>query len=729
MSDEPSYTDPSSFDLDDADLILIPPDKTINEDQDFNLLSAEGVGQTLGLYYSVYFQSFLIMIVAIVISSMIFGFDSLSVYGREYFYSAIFTQLTLVLAYIGLSYYHGGRAGIRLNPGSGFPYQWKRISYYAIGAMGIWQLLSVIFNYAEGIFVPEASIPPPVSMQEAGIEPSDAVISSQDIRVIIISFALILILQVVSNEYIYRGLLAGEMRRRGTGAFTFLWVPAIVYAVTATETANLLEGYVSYYLFNLIRNLVQGLILTYLFWKVKHLPVNIAVAVFLHLFRGDVRDIFIEVLPLYFGKYDPEDSIQTWSDRIILIIDYLGLTLAVMGIFILVLGYKDVGEYLGVIRREGRKQAKPTLIVAAVFFGIQLIFGILGMLGPSGFMLLILGWIFAAYYVNSLISRTLKSDAAMGQLSASNREYLLQVPDLLAQNSIKFLKKLAKPPRGKYFWIFFANFFFVIFSFITYSPRQISNWWEPLYLILLPVIALSFCGWAYARYLSRRDYFLSSLDTWIRRLIPVVLIFYAILFTNWMIYVEFHLRIIILTLPFVRLWVPYYEEVEIEAAVKLLNTPRHYSILNKLVDIEKTEPDILSSFFSRNLTSYETSGFVLLVGALDLKKHKELVHEIMVNTQEGVVQQAAIITMGIIGERTHMDEITSFLRSPSLDLRAASAWALGLLNERDSLKDLSSALEVEPDRKCQNTMIDAILKIDPTYPVVIPSKKEEITFI
>ncbi|MHA1911727.1 MAG: HEAT repeat domain-containing protein [Candidatus Kariarchaeaceae archaeon] len=727
MSDEPSYTNPSSIDLENDD--LIPLDKTTNEEQDFNILSAEGVGRTIGLYYSVYFKSFLIMIVAIVISSMIFGFDSLSVYGKEYFYSAIFTQLTLMLSYIGLSYYHGGRAGIRLNPGSGFPYQWKRISYYSLGVMGIWQLVSVIFNYAEGIFVPDAAVPAPLSMEDAGIEPSDAVISSQDIKVIIISFSLILILQVVSNEYIYRGLLAGEMRRRGAGAFAFLWVPAIVYAITATETANLLDGFISYYLFNLVRNLVQGLILTYLFWKVRHLPVNIIVAVVLHLFRGDIRDIFIEVLPLYFGKYDPEDSIQTWSDKIILTIDYLGLTLAVMGIFVLVLGYKDVGEYFSVIKREGRKQAKPTLIVAAVFFGIQLIFGILGMLGPSGFMLLILGWIFAAYYVNSLISKTLKSDAAMGQLSASNREFLLQVPDLLARNSIKFLKDVAKPPRGKYFWIFFANFFFAIFSFITYSSRQITSWWEPFYLILLPVIALSFCGWAYSRYLIRRDYFLSSLDTWIRRLVPIILIFYAILFTNWMIYVEFHLRIIILTLPFVRLWVPYYDKVEVEAAIKLLNTPRHYSTLKKLVDIERTEPDILASCFSGNLSIYETPGLLLLVGALKLDKHKEWVYKIMVNSEEGIVQQAAIVTLGIIGERTNMDKITSFLRSPSLDLRIASAWALGQLNERDSLRDLSSALEVEPDKKCQNTMIDAILKIDPTYPVIIPSKKEEITFI
>ena len=60
MSDEP-YTDPSSYDLDnDTDLVIIPLDKPINENQDFNILSAEGVGQTLGLYYSVYFQSFLI---------------------------------------------------------------------------------------------------------------------------------------------------------------------------------------------------------------------------------------------------------------------------------------------------------------------------------------------------------------------------------------------------------------------------------------------------------------------------------------------------------------------------------------------------------------------------------------------------------------------------------------------------------------------------------------------
>ena len=56
-------------------------------------------------------------------------------------------------------------------------------------------------------------------------------------------------------------------------------------------------------------------------------------------------------------------------------------------------------------------------------------------------------------------------------------------------------------------------------------------------------------------------------------------------------------------------------------------------------------------------------------------------------------------------------------------------YSLGQLDESDSLKDISSALEVEPDKKCQITMIDAILKIDPTYPVIIPSKKEEITFI
>ena len=368
-------------------------------------------------------------------------------------------------------------------------------------------------------------------------------------------------------------------------------------------------------------------------------------------------------------------------------------------------------------------------IHAAVFFGIQLIFGILGMLGPSGFMLLILGWIFAAYYVNSLISKTLKSDAAMGQFSASNKEFLLQVPDLLANNSIKFLKEVAKPPRGNRFWIIYANFFFAIFAFITFSHRQISNWWEPFYLILLPVIALSFCGWAYARYQSRRDYFLSSLDTWIRRLVPIILIIYAILFTKWMIYVEFHLRIIILALFFVRLWLPYYEDVKIGAAIKLLNTPRHFSVLKKLVDIERSEPDTLTSYYSSNLSMYEKSGLVLVIGALQLETQKEWVYKIMVNSQEESIQQAAIVTLGKIGERAHMNEITSFLRSTSMDLRTASAWALGQLNERDSLKDLSSALEVEPDRKCQNTMIDAILKIDPTYPVVIPSKKEEITFI
>lgn len=543
-----------------------------------------------------------------------------------------------------------------------------------------------------------------------------------EVYIIVISF----ILTYISMDFIFRGLIfedAISNRISIGGAVLFAaFIQAIAYS-----NSMLLFSNASVFVYSWTNFFLMGLFAGIVIWRTGKFwtaPVFSVLAFFLQA-KSDFQINVLRALPEAFGAYNPVDSINSQTEEIANFLSFFQVGLIVLAPIIVILAYKESWYIIKTLAIDLWNYKRAILLVSLAFLAIDLIFsGVAG--GGGGGGLGIIAGILIAMVIVSFVIRFL----FMLLPPPDPMEYMLMQTTQKTQEhnpidvftDIAFLENNVPLYYNYYFSGIASGVGYLYLLFVSGAYRQfqlLSGTNIIIYIllfVLLPVSAFALGAFFYAR-AQARGYFFS--ENWRGRLFALLLILFSINVYVW-------IRSAALTQFF-----PYTISLFIAYAITIWPKPIRSAVRDFSLGL--AGKGRLATF---RWINYDASEFIPVISQLLTSKDQQVVvgtyiaaAKLHIFTEDEMLETLRlseppmerivgnILALGIIKAQNAEGILLNYLKSEQTEVKKAVFWALGKVGSPKALPAMAAELESTPITSIMRIAEEAILRIDPNYPL------------
>jgi hypothetical protein len=535
-------------------------------------------------------------------------------------------------------------------------------------------------------------------------------------------------LTYISFDFIFRGLMGNEARLWKMGAGGIVLLPAFIQAITFTNSYLIFSNFTLFAYF-FISNLLLGLFAGIIFWRTRRFLFVLiyTVAVFFLQPNSDFQLTFLRVLPDAFGEFNLFNNHLSIKDQIFFFFENFRFLITISAPVFTLLAYQETWLVLKNLALEFKKHIRGILVVSLAFMVIDIVFSFFAnTTNPFGF----LGGLFIALLVIILILPLI-----LGLLPEPNQQELMILKTMneeeLSNNEkhpinieadIKMLeaeksffgnpKYIAVLGALTYLYLLFLSgvitqiLLLNLINFIRYI----------LFFVIMPTILISASLYFYSRSNSK-GYFFS--ESWRARLNTFLLMLFIINLLIWIrgaALVQFSWTSVPLFVAFaLTIWPKPTRSPIRDFSLGLGSTGRRATFKwlehNSHEFVEVKETLLTANHQQVVVGTYIASAKLSLLDEwelIDKLKDKEISEE----DKAGIA-----MALGIIGTKSSEGVLLQLLNDSSIEVKKATFWALGNIGSKTSLTTMVSVLESTPAKGLVKIAENAILKIDPNYPL------------
>lgn len=546
---------------------------------------------------------------------------------------------------------------------------------------------------------------------------------TEELLLIVISF----ILTYASYEFILRGLMTNDARVNKLGVGGMVWLPAFIQAITFTNGTLIYQNF-KLFIYSYLSNLMLGLFAGILLWRTRRFLLIPIYSVFVFFLKpgGDFQAAFLRVLPEVFGEFNLYDNTVTFADELAGYFNTFQVLLLVAAPVFMILAFQETWVVLKGLFTGLKKQYMGILVVSLAFLVIDLVFSFLaGSSNPFGFLaglilaLFIIG--FVIQLVLQLLPQPSRDEMMMMMVAADETQSLNEKYPVNVNDDIAILKKEPGLWENPWFTSIFAALGYLYLLYISGGITQLQTLTQSnvirylIFFVFLPTILVFFATYFFTRSI-RFGYFFA--ESWRRRM---NLFLFALFWLNLLIWVR-GAAIIQFSWTSVPLFVAY----AITIWPKPIRSPlRDFSYglgrdgrAATLRWLEHSPQKFIEA--SEKLLNSEH--FQVVVGTyLSLAKINAITEDDLLKRLDGDLSDAEktgiSLALGLVGSKSAEGVLLNLLGETELEVKKAAFWALGKIGTKSALDKMVATLEGNPIRGLVKIAEEAILEIDPNYPL------------
>ena len=526
----------------------------------------------------------------------------------------------------------------------------------------------------------------------------------------------------VSMEFLLRGLLANEARSYNLGPGAMIFIPAIIQAIAFSSGTFIFTDTI-YYLYTIFEALILGILIGIVFWRTKRFSITILFAILARAMDNtlDFYTTILLLLPKSMGKYDPADSVITTADNVAVFIVYIQFALVLIAPLIVIIAYEEVWNIISPLYTDFKSQWFGYLIIGLAFFIIDLIFSYfasINIISPLfGFFIAFIVLMFVINYLFKVLPTPSQPLDLIKISDPFEGEYPLDVI-----SDIKWLESKSQWYEKSTEIGILGSFMFIYLLFVsgaynlypTLHGDEIIKY--TIFLVLLPCILMGISSYLLSVSIKRGYFFADGY----RKLLYVALLsILAISLYIWTIsgaLVQFSWRN-----------VPFFVAFFILLFPKPVRTPtRDYAMgmakggRYATFKAVKYKPDKFVRNFNNllNLPSDIIQVGTCIIGAqLGLIKEWSQIEQLRSNGGTKGNKIGGAFALGIIGSPLSEGLLLQLIENEDLDTKIVAFWALGKIGTTIALPRMARILEENPAKNLIPIAENAILCIDPQYPL------------
>ena len=534
----------------------------------------------------------------------------------------------------------------------------------------------------------------------------------------------------VGIEFLLRGLLTNYSRVAKLGFGSAVLISGLIQAVAFSNVLQVFPHWDSY-LYVVIVNFFWGLTAAILWWRTKNFwaPVIYSIMSNLLLPSSVFRRVLFDIINLTIDEFSFLPIPGNIVTQIQTAFEFLRIALIVLTIPSIFLGFQEVFVIIRTLYKDFRRQSKGIFIVGASFIVIDLIFSLfvsgqnpLGLFVGFFLAMIVLRIVLPIVYrfldhPTPISLQALASGGFMDDPKNLNEVFPLNVTEdirIIEGKGWKMNPRIAGISSG---------LLYIYLLFVTATYRQLERLGLEeiirftIFLVSMPAIGFGLGTYFWTRAIER-GYFFSK--PWRRWLDLILLILTSVLISLWTVsssQVNFHWAYIPLFFPYaLTIWPSKIRDPGTEYAFGL----GQYGRRRTFMWVESNENNRFSAAFEE-LTEHPhekvVSGVYLLAAKLGLKAESDYVDMLKDKDLPRGKLVGAILGLGLIGSFKSEGILLDLLANPDLEVRKACYWALGRIGTREALGRMVSILESNPNPALVPLAEEAILKIDPNYPL------------
>jgi hypothetical protein len=526
----------------------------------------------------------------------------------------------------------------------------------------------------------------------------------------------------IAMEVLLRGLLANEARSYNLGPGGMIFIPAVIQAVAFSSGTFVFSDPI-YYLVSLFEAFMLGMIIGIVLWRTGRFSATITIALLARMLDNtlDFYSTMLHLLPEPFGVYDPVDSVVTRADNIGVFLVYIQVLLVILAPLVLIVAYEEVWKVTSQLYRNLKSQWFGYLVIAIAFFIIDLIFSYFGgmsLISP------VLGFIISLIILGILLNylfQVLPAPKGPEDLVTITDPFEGEYPvDVISD--IKWIESSPKWYSSSILVGFLGSGLFIYLVFLAGAYRQFSvlSSSEMLkfstFLILLPSILFGIASHLLSVSITRGYYFA---DDYRKMIFGILISFYLINLYIWTIsaaLVSFAWRNVPFFVMFALLiWPKPIRSPSRDYAFGLAKSGRYATYRNV-----KHDPSLFIKEFDnlRELPSDTIKVGIHILGAeLGLVTEWDQIELLRKNNSNKGNKVGGALTLGMIGTSASEGVLLNVIGDEDIDAKIAAFWALGKVGTTKILPRMSQVLEDNPIKGLIQIAEEAILRIDPNYPL------------
>lgn len=545
-------------------------------------------------------------------------------------------------------------------------------------------------------------------------------------NLLLLSFVLL----YIGIEYLLRGLIANYSRVAKVGMGTAVLVSATIQAIAFSNIFLLPNDWdVLIYIF--LQFFLWGLISGIIWWRTRNFWGSALFSVLLKLLSTDstFQRVFLDFLAAI-----QEDLLfiqlpSNFTSQVSTGFTFLRIALIVLAIPSITLGYNETIPILRRIISDIRFQKRGLAVVLLSFIVIDIVFT--AFVSNTNAFSLIVGYILAIVvlrFVLPFIFRLFDPPTpasmalVMGGLLDDPRNLNETFP-LNVKADIEFLE--SSDP-----WYFdprkmaiVAGLGYIYLLFITATYRQLSRLDLEnqirfiVFFLILPGVSLSILSYFWSKSLRNGYFFSKPWRRWLNFLVLTLLLWNTYVWTLAASKVSFHWSDVPFFLPLtLTVWPTEIKDEETEIAQGIGQFGRKETFRF----VERVDRTAFSKSFESLMHhphDQVSSGVIILATKIGLLTLDELIglykgEEVSRGGKVGI-----LISLGLLEKNEARWTLLDALASEDIEVRKAAFWSLGRVGKPEDLGRMVSILEGNPHPSLMRIAEQAILKIDPNYPL------------
>ncbi|MCY3411688.1 MAG: HEAT repeat domain-containing protein [Candidatus Heimdallarchaeota archaeon] len=539
---------------------------------------------------------------------------------------------------------------------------------------------------------------------------------------ILLLFGFILI--YIAVEIFVRGYITALIRSLNLSMASVIFIPAIIQAA-AFSSGMLLFSDPAFYVYRFIDALMFSAILGAILWKTKRFGVTLSIGMLIRIF--DTSSEFFRVLmnsmPKIFGEYNVNDSITTTTENIASSIVYIQITLIILFPLTLIIGFDEMINITTKLITSIKKQWFGYLIIAISFIVIDIVFSWL--IGDSIiFIGMIAGYIIALFFLRFILPAIFSLlPPVTGPMIIESQDGLFkrELP-LNLHEDIKWLDE--KEPwhkRSKLFGSIGASVF-IYFLFVAAAYRQFFMLTGldlikfSVFLVILPTSLFALSSYLLVDRINKGYFFSENWRIQLYFLLVILLLYNLVMWTIASAITNFLWRnvpffvffgILIFPKPIANAFNSFAIGLSQEGRIATFRWATH------------DPTDFIPVIDKLNKVPSEriNSGTYILSAKLGLLEEDDLMDELRNgNGRRGTII-GQLLALGIIGSTRAEGLLLQYISNDDLDYKIAAYWSLGKVGSTKALSRMAQILEENPRKELIKIAENAILQIDPMYPL------------
>jgi hypothetical protein len=523
-------------------------------------------------------------------------------------------------------------------------------------------------------------------------------------------------------EVLFRGLVASEARNFGLGPGGIVFIPATIQAVALTSGTFIYTDTILYF-YTLFEVFIFGVFLGIVLWRTGRFSAVLTMALVGRAFDNslDFFTTIMHLLPSALGDYDPADSLVTDADKLAAFLLYIQIILVILAPLVLLISYEEVSRISQQLYENLRSQWFGYLIIALAFFIIDLVFDYFA---SQSFITPVVGFIISLLVISVLLNylfRVLPPPRDIDALVPVREQFEDEWPvNVLAD--INWIEKEMQ-------WYEYPNragaiggfiFLYLLFITGTYRNYQRLNGEEILiftsFLVVLPTILFILSSYLLSRSVSQGFFFA---DNYRKGLLGVLVALFVINLYIWAIAsatTSFSWRSVPLFTPFILLiWSKPIRSPAYSYSVGLSHGGRYATFRN--VEYLSTQFEMEINQLLELQSNNVQIGTKILCAKLSLCDEWGEIESLRNENASIGLKIGGALAIGMIGSQSSEGILLNLLGDEDINVKIAAFWALGKVGSQRALHRMAQVLEENPLKQLVKTAENAILSIDPNFPL------------